>query len=134
MFLTTFSACTSRSEVKMTDQKLTPEEARVIVNKGTERPFSGKYYDFHEKGTYVCKRCGAALYLANAKFDSGCGWPSFDEEIPGAVKRQTDADGMRTEIMCASLRRPPGPCFSGRRLHGQKHPPLRQFHRHEFHP
>jgi peptide methionine sulfoxide reductase msrA/msrB len=97
----------------MSNHKLTPEEERVIVQKGTEKPFSGKYYDFHEKGTFVCKRCGAALYSSNAKFDSGCGWPSFDEEIPGAVKRQTDADGTRTEIMCASCGAHLGHVFFG---------------------
>jgi peptide methionine sulfoxide reductase msrA/msrB len=100
----------------MSNQKLTPEEERVIVNKGTELPFSGKYYDFHEKGTYVCKRCGAALYLSSAKFDSGCGWPSFDEEIPGAVKRQTDADGLRSEIICASCGAHLGHVFVGEGL------------------
>jgi peptide methionine sulfoxide reductase msrA/msrB len=94
---------TARPEVTMShaDQRLTPEEKRVIVNKGTERPFSGQFHDFKEKGTYVCKRCGAALYHSSAKFDSGCGWPSFDEEIQGAVRRSADADGMRTEITCA---------------------------------
>ena len=116
MFLTTLNACTSRIEEKMSNQKLTPEEERVIVQKGTERPFSGKYYDFHEKGTYVCKRCGAALYRSNAKFDSSCGWPSFDAEIAGAVKSQTDADGMRTEIMCTSCGAHLGHVFVGEGL------------------
>ncbi len=80
---------------------LTSEEERIIVHKGTERPFSGKYYDFWEEGTYVCKRCESPLFHSAAKFDAGCGWPSFDEEIPGAVIRQLDADGYRTEILCA---------------------------------
>jgi len=81
---------------------LTREEERVIVNKDTEMPFSGKYFAFWEKGTYVCKRCGAALYRSESKFESDCGWPSFDDEVPGAVKRSVDADGVRTEITCAN--------------------------------
>jgi len=103
----------ARPEVSMPDEKLTPEEARVIVQKGTELPFSGKYHAFKEKGTYVCKRCGAPLYLSTAKFDSGCGWPSFDQEIAGAVKRQTDDDGMRTEITCAACGAHLGHVFLG---------------------
>lgn len=79
---------------------LTPEEKRVIVNKGTELAFTGKYDKFYEAGIYVCKRCGAELYRSTDKFDSGCGWPSFDDEIPGAVNRTRD--GFRTEITCAN--------------------------------
>ena len=82
-------------------RKLTPEETRVIVNKGTEAPFTGKYEKFDEKGVYVCRRCGAPLFRSNDKFDAHCGWPSFDDAIPGTVKRIPDADGMRTEIECA---------------------------------
>ena len=85
----------------MNYRKLTPEEERVIVNKGTEAPFTGKYNSFFDEGTYVCKRCGASLYLSNDKFKSECGWPSFDDEIKGAITRIPDADGIRTEIRCA---------------------------------
>ena len=81
-------------------RKLTDFEKYVIVEKGTERPFTGEYTDFKGKGTYTCKRCGAALYKSNDKFNSDCGWPSFDDEIKGAVTKTLDADGRRTEITC----------------------------------
>jgi peptide methionine sulfoxide reductase msrA/msrB len=96
--------------------KLAPEEERVIVYKGTERPFTGKYNDFFDKGTYVCKRCGAPLYRSDDKFKSDCGWPSFDDEIAGAVKRIPDADGMRTEIICAACGAHLGHVFTGEGL------------------
>jgi peptide methionine sulfoxide reductase msrA/msrB len=85
----------------VTFRELTPEEEYIIVKKGTERPFTGEYNKFYEPGTYHCRRCDAALYESTSKFDSGCGWPSFDDEIKGAVKRIPDPDGRRTEIVCA---------------------------------
>ena len=88
------------SKEKLPFRKLTKEEESIIVDKGTEAPFKGKYFVFWEKGTYVCKRCNAPLYRSETKFEANCGWSSFDEEIPGAVKRTPDPDGVRTEISC----------------------------------
>ena len=82
--------------------ELTPEEAYVIVHKGTEYPFSGEYDHFYEEGMYICRRCNAPLYTSDMKFNSGCGWPAFDQELPGAVRRLPDPDGMRIEIECAN--------------------------------
>ncbi len=95
---------------------LTPEEQHVIEDKGTERPFTGEYDNFYEAGTYICKRCNAELYRSTDKFDAGCGWPAFDDAIPGAVKSIPDEDGMRTEIQCATCNAHLGHVFKGEKI------------------
>jgi len=96
--------------------KLTTEEENVILHKGTERPFTGEYNSFKEAGAYVCRQCNTPLFHSDDKFESHCGWPSFDDEIAGAVKRVPDADGSRVEIVCANCGGHLGHVFEGERL------------------
>jgi methionine-R-sulfoxide reductase len=96
--------------------ELTPLERYVIEQKGTEPPFSGEYDDFWRPGTYVCRRCGAELYRSQDKFEAHCGWPAFDDAVPGAVQWLPDPDGMRTEVQCANCGGHLGHVFEGERF------------------
>lgn len=102
-----------KKDTTMKFNELTAFEKYVIEDKGTERPFTGIYYKNNEAGTYLCKKCNAPLYRSTDKFDAHCGWPSFDDEIKGAIKRTTDADGHRTEITCAKCGAHLGHVFVG---------------------
>ena len=108
--MTQYGVLTMRNQ---DDNSLTPAERYIIESKGTERPFTGEFDDFYEKGTYICKRCNAELYKSDTKFDAHCGWPAFDQEISGAVTRLPDPDGLRVEIQCANCEGHLGHVFTG---------------------
>ncbi|MCH2213469.1 MAG: methionine-R-sulfoxide reductase [Fuerstiella sp.] len=120
--ITTNESVSEKEEPVTTDttptqyNELNEFEQYVILNKGTERAFTGEYTDLEDKGTYLCRRCNAALYKSDHKFHSNCGWPAFDDEIEGAVTRLADADGMRTEILCTNCGGHLGHVFAGERL------------------
>jgi peptide-methionine (R)-S-oxide reductase len=100
----------------MNYNKLTPEEEKVILHKGTEPPFTGEYDNFYKEGMYVCRRCNQSLFSSKSKFDAGCGWPAFDDSFPNAIRRLQDPDGIRTEIECAKCGAHLGHEFIGEQL------------------
>lgn len=114
--MVSLSSCAQEADNKQDTMKyneLTSFEKFVIIEKGTEPPFSGKYVDHKEEGVYTCKRCGEPLFRSDDKFESNCGWPSFDDEIDGAIERKPDPDGRRTEIVCANCGAHLGHVFKG---------------------
>lgn len=100
----------------MTYNNLTPREKEIIENKGTESPFTGRYDNFYEIGTFICRKCNRPLFSSKAKFDAKCGWPTFDANFPNAVIRLPDPDGQRTEIQCANCKAHLGHVFEGERF------------------
>lgn len=100
----------------MNYNQLTPEEEAVSLNKATEPPFKNEYDNFFGDGTFICRRCNAPLFDSHSKFHSGCGWPSFDKELPNSVRKVPDADGMRTEIVCANCGGHLGHVFKGEKF------------------
>jgi methionine-R-sulfoxide reductase len=110
-----FHISNKNNDKSMKLNDLTPEEARVILQKGTEFPWRGEYDKFFEAGIFICRQCDAPLYRSEDKFDSGCGWPAFDDEIEGAIRKDRDEDGRRVEILCQNCGGHLGHVFAGER-------------------